>query len=102
MEPQVPARNPATGQVHHLLSKGFRGYSRRCRLLYSGESLSALWIRATLTAGRSANESLESLGALRDLSLGGQSCIAVMLEAVGTAAWLHRLHLRAGARRLGG
>jgi hypothetical protein len=31
------------------------------------------------------------LGALRDLSLGGQACIAVMLEAVGTAACLFAL-----------
>jgi hypothetical protein len=44
--------------------QGIRGYSHRCHLPDSGESLSALWIARYLTAGMSANESLESLGAL--------------------------------------
>jgi hypothetical protein len=46
------------------------GPRRRCRLLESGESLSGLWIAATLTAGMSANESMESSGVLRGLSQG--------------------------------
>jgi hypothetical protein len=41
----------------------FSGCFDRCRLLDSGESLRAFKSTATLTAGRSANESLESLGA---------------------------------------
>ncbi len=45
-------------------SRGFRGHSDQCHLLDSGESLRALRIARYLTAGMSANESLESLGAL--------------------------------------
>jgi hypothetical protein len=44
-------------------SKGFRGHFDECHLLDSGDSLRALRVAASLTAGMAAAESLESLGA---------------------------------------
>jgi hypothetical protein len=62
-----PLTSPADGGPRRFTTgsfKRFRGHSHQCRLLDSGESLSALWIARYLPAGMSANESLESVGAL--------------------------------------
>ena len=59
-----------------------------CRLLESGDSLSALWIARYPEAGSSANESLESLGALWTTSPTTEKPAAFQLTAVRRAAFL--------------
>lgn len=70
-------------------------------LLESGESLSALGSPATLTAGRHANESLESLGAYRRSQLATmydrRSRAAFQLAAARRAAFLFAALERFGA-----
>ena len=54
-------------RLTHCSFHGCHEYSHRCHLLDSGESLSGLCTAARypVIAGMSANESLESVGALR-------------------------------------
>jgi hypothetical protein len=56
------------GRFKHCSFEGYRRHFDQCHLLESGDSLRALWSAATLgMAGMSANESVESLGALQSL-----------------------------------
>ena len=69
----------------HGSFKGFREHFDRCRLLDSRESLRAPRSTAILTAGRSANESVEYQRSLPDLPEAGLPARGWANTEIGTA-----------------